>query len=179
MDFCRCTLLRFCSQDEFVRALADVYEKSPWVPQRAYWRGPFSCSGELLAALQHAVNESSVDERVSLLRSFPSLAGKESTEAGGLSASSHAEHASGGLFNLPPEHHALLTAANNNYLAKFGFPFVICVRNNNSLQSILAAIKERTGNERERELENGVKEAHAIAEKRVMDLLQSRPCPKL
>ena len=49
--------LNKASQPDFVRALGEIYENSPWVPERAYAMRPFRSAGALFDAMAAAVDE--------------------------------------------------------------------------------------------------------------------------
>ncbi len=60
---------------------------------------------------------------------------------------------------------------NRQYRARFGFPFVICVRENKK-EEIQRAFSIRLQNSREQEIETALQEIYKIANLRLRDLIQ-------
>ena len=73
-------------------------------------------------------------------------------QAEGLTEDSAREQASAGLDALTPEEYARFHALNRAYRARFGFPFIICVRLHTKA-GILAAMQARLNHEPETEFE--------------------------
>src|SRR5437868_2625721 len=113
------------SRDEFTRALAPVFEHSPWVAERTADKRPFANRSELHAALCETVMKASDDEKLSLIRAHPDLVGRDL-----LTPESQSEQANAGMGELSPEEVARFRDYNERYRERFGFPFVICARLN-------------------------------------------------
>jgi OHCU decarboxylase len=137
------------NRDAFVIRYGTVFERSAWVAEEAWEAGPFGGIDELHAAMVGAVDRAPRQRRLELIRAHPDLAGRAAV-AGALSAESTHEQASAGLDRLTPEAYEELTRLNTLYAVRHGFPFVICVREH-TVESILAAARERLGNETEDE----------------------------
>ena len=157
------------SPREFSGVFGAVYEHSPWIAERALERRPFRTPLDLGLALYGALQSSSDDEKLALVRAHPALAGKEA-DAGALTAASAREQAAAGLGALTPEQKAELADLNARYLDAFGFPFVICARLNRR-DAILGTLRARLNNTREQELANAVAQIGEIARLRVADLV--------
>jgi 2-oxo-4-hydroxy-4-carboxy-5-ureidoimidazoline decarboxylase len=125
----------------FVGALGFVFEHSPWVVGRAWAARPFASREALHAAMTAAVAAAAPEEQLTLIRAHPELAGKAAI-ALALTAESRDEQASAGLDQLKAAEYGRFHALNDAYRAKFGFPFIICVRLNDK-GSILAAMERR------------------------------------
>jgi len=159
---------------DFVAAYGGVFEHSPWIAERAFELelGPaHDTAGGLWNALTRIFRSASAEERLGVLTAHPDLAGKLA-QAKRLTAESTSEQASAGLDALTDEERASFTKLNNDYQAKFGFPFIIAVRDN-TRDSILAAFRERLANDREIELATACKQVERIAELRLRDMLPS------
>ncbi len=130
-----------------------LFEHSPWVEQRAAAR---PSSGNRHADLLAVVAAATPDEQLALIRAHPELAGKAAIDRT-LTDASAAEQASAGLDRLSPDEYARFHELNTAYKARFGFPFIICVRLTDKA-GILAAMERRLGNDRDTEI------AHALAE---------------
>ena len=72
--------------------------------------------------------------------------------------------------NLTDAERESFTALNDAYVKKFGFPFIIAVRDNTKA-SILKAFETRLENSREAEFETACKQVERIARLRLNDLL--------
>jgi 2-oxo-4-hydroxy-4-carboxy-5-ureidoimidazoline decarboxylase len=95
----------------------------------------------LQSALYGALQASSDDEKLALIRAHPMLAGKEA-DAGTLTDASAREQAAAGLGALTPDQKAELAILNARYADAFGFPFVICARLNRR-DAILGTLRAR------------------------------------
>lgn len=83
------------------------------------------------------------------------------------------QRAAAGLLELSEEERAELVALNDRYKEKFGFPFVICARENKK-DSILRGIKSRLGNSVSEEVENALAEIGKISRLRIANIVQSK-----
>ncbi len=101
-----------------------------------------------------------IDQQLFLRRAHPDLAGKEAQE-GAMTASSVAEQASAGLNALSKEEVATLAGYNAEYKKRFGFPFMIAVRNHTKL-GIFNLFKQRLGNDTVTELGNALQQVYNI-----------------
>lgn len=164
--------------DAFTAALRGVYEHSPWIAARAAGQRPFATLAALKLALQAAVDDASEDERLSLLRAHPELAGKAAI-ASELTAESRGEQAGSGLDRCTAQEYAQLHALNERYRERFGFPFILAVRGPTgrglARQEIIDTFVRRLGNAPGDELREALRQVHRIAEIRLHALLGSAP----
>lgn len=149
------------SAQEFVAAIGDVFEHSPWVAERASAKRPFASVRALLDAMIAAVKSASKDEQMTLLRAHPDLAGK-AARAGTLTSDSTAEQASVGLDQLSEREYGSFQVLNTNYQTKFGVPFIVCVRRHTK-DSILQQFAKRIDNAPEQEFDTALSEVFRIA----------------
>ena len=117
------------------------------------------------------------EEQIALLCAHPDLAGKAAL-AGDLTAESTSEQKRAGLSSLTAEELARFTDMNDRYKAKFGFPFVLAVRNA-SKRTILNAFTTRLPNSPGQELAEGISQVHKIAWMRMRDIVEAEPTGKL
>lgn len=164
------THLNQLDQPAFTTALAAVFEHSPWIAEAAWQERPFATPADLVAALHRAMQAASEADKIALLRAHPDLAGKLA-RAGTLTDYSAAEQAGLGLDRLSDAEFTLFDGYNRTYREKFGFPFIIAVRDN-SRASILAAFEQRLGNNRDQEYEAALMQVARIGELRLLDLLR-------
>jgi OHCU decarboxylase len=106
-----------------------------------------------------------------VLRAHPDLAGKLAA-AKRLTEASTVEQASAGLDALTDDERQQFSALNAAYVEKFGFPFIIAVRDNTKA-TILEAMKQRVGNDRETEFATACRQVERIAELRLCAMLPS------
>ena len=153
----------------FTQTLAQVFEHSPWIPERAAAARPFASVAQLHAALCAVLKAASAAEQLALIRAHPELAGRAAVR-NELSPASAIEQKGAGLDRCSPEEFARLTAANAEYQARFGFPFIIAVKGL-SRADILDALTERLHHEREQELACAIRQIERIAAFRLADLI--------
>jgi OHCU decarboxylase len=162
--------LNEADQEQFTDMVGFVFEGSPHFAARAWLLRPFVSVDHLFAALQAIVKRSPPAEQLALIQAHPDLAGKAAV-AGDLTADSQREQLSAGLDSLTPEQFAAFTRLNAAYRARFGFPFIICVREH-TRDSILASFETRLGNDAEQERACAMGEIAKIARLRLFDALE-------
>lgn len=153
------------SSDAFVARYRGVVEHSPWVVERAAARRPFADLAEGIAAV---LADATADERLSVIRAHPELAGRAAV-AGTLTAESRSEQASAGLDRMTPQEFERFHGLNAAYRDRFGFPFVICVRRTDRA-GILRAMAERLDHDRETEVATALEEIGHIVRLRLETL---------
>ncbi len=87
---------------------------------------------------------------------------------GRLTKESTAEQSAAGLTQLTPEEISAFDRYNTAYRSKFGFPFIICARENKKA-TILAAFPVRLKNSRQQEIQTALAEIAKIAKLRLLD----------
>ena len=157
------------SQDEFVAALSGVFEHSPWVAERAWSRRPFQSMQELHAQLAEAMYGASHENKLSLIRAHPELAGKAAI-AGNLTDASLHEQTTAGLRNCSPEEYERLQTLNTAYQNKFSHPFIMAVRGS-TRDTILNELERRLALSVETEFEECLRQITIIARLRLLDLV--------
>ena len=163
--------LNVCSKDDFVAALANVFEYSPWIAEQAAALRPFAGVNELFAAMRSVVDRAPEEVRLALIRAHPDLANK-TQRAAGLTAESHAEQNSAGLDRLSDAEFVAFERVNNAYRAKFGFPYIVCVRRH-TRDSILRDFERRLPNDAKAEAQTSIGEICRIAALRLDQLVAS------
>jgi len=156
----------------FVAAFGGVFEHSAWIAERAHRLelGPaHDTAVGLHNALARMFRSASSEERLGVLTAHPDLAGKLAA-AKRLTAESTAEQASVGLDALTDDERAHFVTANDAYTAKFGFPFIIAVRDHTKA-SIMAAFQDRLGNDRDTEFAQACAQVERIALHRLKEML--------
>jgi 2-oxo-4-hydroxy-4-carboxy-5-ureidoimidazoline decarboxylase len=156
--------------DAFVDAVGFVFERSPWVAQRAWERRPFASVHALHLALCDVVEKAPLDAQLALVNAHPDLAGK-AMQTGKLTGASDSEQRAVGLDRLSRhERDRLLTIA-AAFHERFGFPCVVCVRNHKTPLSIIEAIERRGRSTPGAALDASIREVFEIARLRLSDTL--------
>lgn len=158
-------------RDAFVGRLDFLYEGSPWMVAEAWHARPFADRAALEHALTDAVQRAPGQRRIALIEAHPDLVGRAAL-AGTLTPASTAEQAAAGLDpqRLSPEEIATFGELNAAYRERFGFPFVICARDNKK-DAILAGFAARLDHGREQEIATALAEVAKIAHYRLRDVL--------
>ena len=157
---------------EFVEKFGGIFEHSPWIAERAFdlELGPaHDSAGGLHNALARVFRAASGKERLGVLAAHPDLAGKLA-QARRLTPESTAEQAGAGLDLLSDAERETFMRLNTAYVGKFGFPFIIAVRDNTKA-SILKAFETRIGNSGDEEFDIACKQVERIALLRLKTIL--------
>ena len=157
------------SREGFLRVVGPVFEHSPWIAELTWAKRPFESVGALHRALCETVLAADEPRKLALIRAHPDLAGR-AARARKLTAASTQEQASRGLDKLSTEEAALFDKYNREYRERFGFPFVICARENNK-EVMLTGFERRLKNSLQQEIEAALAEIFKIAELRLHDLI--------
>jgi len=158
--------------DDFTALYGNVFENSEWVAERAFRRelGPAHDTATGLHAVMCQVFRSAdEEERLAVLQAHPDLAGKLAAAAR-LTDESAQEQASAGLDALTDAERRKFSELNEAYQDKFGFPFIIAVRDN-AKSAILRAFEKRLDSDRETEFATACGQVERIAELRLKALL--------
>ncbi len=151
----------------FVSVCGPLFEHSPWVAERTWQHRPFGSLSALHRELVATVEAASPEEKLGLISAHPDLVGRM---AGGerLGELFAREQAAAGLDSLSPAEADLFRSCNRRYHEKFGFPFVICARQNRK-EAILLEFPERLDQSREQEIATALVEIAKIAWLRLLD----------
>jgi 2-oxo-4-hydroxy-4-carboxy-5-ureidoimidazoline decarboxylase len=156
-------------RSEFVTAFGGVFEHSPWVAERAWSQRPFISRDALHASMCAIVDAASQDEQLALIRAHPQLAGKAAIR-GELTDASTREQKGAGLDQCSPQEFERLTALNDAYQAKFGFPFIIAVRGH-TRASIIMAMAQRLAHDTDVERAEALRQIARIADFRLAGMI--------
>ena len=151
----------------FVDILGEIYETSPWVAERASEARPFDSVDEIQETMKRVVRSATREKKLELLRAHPDLG--ERTE---MTDASKKEQASAGLDQLSEEQYEAFQRLNEQYREKFGFPFIMAVKNE-STEVIREAMEQRVEQSNSAEFQTAIEEVHTIARFRLEELLTS------
>ena len=163
----------------FVAKFGAIYEHSPWIAARAFdlELGPAHDSAVgMNSALFRVFRTASEAEKLGVLTAHPDLAGKLAA-AKRLTADSTAEQASAGLDALTDEDRATFERLNTAYVEKFGFPFIIAVKDNTK-ETILTAFNTRLTHNRADEFAIACAQVERIAWHRLHSMFNTDETPK-
>ncbi len=158
-------------QAAFVQKFGGIFEKSPWVADKAWEKRPFANVDAMHTVIVGIVKDAPLPSQLALLQSHPDLAGKEA-QAGAMTASSVSEQASAGLNALSKDEMAQIAHYNAAYKAKFGFPFIIAVRMHTK-EGIFFDFGRRLQNDTQTEFVNDLQNVYAITRLRLNALLKA------
>jgi 2-oxo-4-hydroxy-4-carboxy-5-ureidoimidazoline decarboxylase len=153
--------LNACDKAAFVAALGNIFEYSPWIAEQAASMRPFAGVRRLFDAMKVAVDHAPGELRLALIKGHPDLANK-TQRAAGLTAESTSEQNSAGLDRLSDAEFEAFERVNNAYRAKFGFPYIVCVRRH-TRDSILRDFERRLPNDTATEMQASIAEICRIA----------------
>jgi len=151
--------------ESFVEAIGDIFENAPWIAARASAGRPFASVTALHAAMMEAARMAPLETQLTFLRGHPELAGAMA-RVGAMTADSIAEQGSLGLDRLSGAEFERFETLNTAWRARFGFPFIICVRRH-TRDSILARFAHRLENDVESEISAALDEIGFISRLRL------------
>jgi 2-oxo-4-hydroxy-4-carboxy-5-ureidoimidazoline decarboxylase len=161
MTTCSLEQLNALSEAEFTAALGDIFEHSPWVAKAAAIARPFATLSALHEAMIAAVRAAPDETKLALVKAHPDLAGK-AAKAGEMTMDSVIEQGSVGLDRLNEAEYARFQRLNDAYQAKFGIPFIVCVRRHTK-DSILSEFERRLAQDKGDAFETALGEISRIA----------------
>jgi OHCU decarboxylase len=153
------------SREAFIERFGGIYEHSPWVAEQCFASAAGVGAIELASIFAKCVDTADHETKLQLIRAHPDLAGRAAVR-GELTADSTDEQASAGIDQCTSEEYERFVSFNSAYGEKFGFPFVMAVKNSNR-REILAAFAERIENDVDTEFETAIQEIHKIARLRL------------
>jgi 2-oxo-4-hydroxy-4-carboxy-5-ureidoimidazoline decarboxylase len=161
--------------DAFVAALDGVFEHAPWVAETAAAQRPFATIAGLHDALMAVVLAAPADRCLGFLRGHPTLSPTTLADPA-LTASSRAEQGGLGMASLG-EQLASFEQGSAAYEARFGFPFIVCVRRQTP-HFVLLGLQRRLANPPDQERAAALAEIGYITRLRLVDRVTGPGMPK-
>lgn len=162
-------------KSDVVSFLGTVYEHSAWVAEELTSDDTLYesvCTVSELASLMKAVvDRSSQEKKKELLCAHPDLCEKVG-KLEQLTRDSQDEQSSAGLQSMTDEQLEMFNDTNSRYRDKFGFPFILAVRNATK-HTVLAALSGRINNTIEAEFATALQQVHKIAWMRLLAKLDT------
>ncbi len=155
---------------QFTGQLGFIAENSPWVAKEAWQARPFASVDAVVEAFRIAIESAPAERQLALVRAHPDLVGKAAL-AGSLNPQSRHEQSSAGLADLSHAEVETFQRLNAEYMGRFGFPFVICARENKK-EAILAGFEVRLRHTAEAEMRTALGEIAKIMRLRLLDVLE-------
>ncbi len=165
--------LNTCTPTAFAAALADIWEHAPWVAERVAPQRPFASVAALHQAMVDVVAALPEPQRVAFYANHPELAGSDARR-GSMTEASIAEQGTLSLASLDGAAAQRWDALNQAYRARFGFPFILCIRRHTHA-SALQAFERRLQNDRVAELAAALEEIAAITRMRLDQRVAAPP----
>lgn len=150
------------NQEAFVAALGAVFEDTPAIAQKVWSRKPFTSIDNLHQSMIEVVKTLREEEQLALIQAHPDLGSKAK-----MAESSVQEQAGVGLDRLTPDEYNRFQSLNQAYKDKFGFPFIVAVKNHTKA-SILDEFARRLENSPSVEQQQALREIFAIAKFRLL-----------
>ncbi|KAL3900154.1 MAG: hypothetical protein SGARI_006303 [Bacillariaceae sp.] len=158
-----------------VEALGGIYEHSPWVAEafvKDYSNmGDITTITELANNLKSIVDSASHEQKMALLDAHPDLCEKVE-KMKELTAESQEEQSKAGLQSMEGDELDNFKRMNRDYNAKFGFPFILAVRNA-SKNTVLSALGGRLPNSQQEEFVTAIQQVHKIAWMRLLSKINT------
>jgi 2-oxo-4-hydroxy-4-carboxy-5-ureidoimidazoline decarboxylase len=157
--------------DQFVGVLGGIFEHSPWVAEQVAGMRPFQGIDDLHQAMVDRIVDAGQEAQLALIRAHPELAGKAAIR-GELTPESTSEQRGAGLDQCSPDEYSELTALNQAYREKFGFPFILAVRGHDR-RSIIEQFRRRLALTPAEEITEGLEQIYKIGRFRLDDLIST------
>jgi 2-oxo-4-hydroxy-4-carboxy-5-ureidoimidazoline decarboxylase len=153
------------SQETFVTVLGDIFEDTPAIAQKAWNRKPFQSIDDLHQSMVDVVKSLTKEEQLALIKAHPDLGSKAK-----MAEASVQEQAGVGLDRLTPDEYNRIHSLNQAYKDKFGFPFIVAVKNHTQA-SIFDEFIRRLQNSPPIEQQQALSEIFAIAKFRLLAII--------
>lgn len=167
--------LNHSSNQDYVAALADVFEHAAWVAEAAAAGRPYPTVAALHEGMMRAVREAPAERQLGFIRGHPELGSK--VARADLTTDSQSEQGGLGLDRLSEEEFARFSRLNAAYREKFGIPFIVCVRRH-TRDSILRQFENRLANDAEAERKAALDEIGLITRLRLVAKVDGPGKPK-
>ena len=145
------------NRSAFTQALGAIFEDTPSIADQVWLQRPFTDVMELYQDMITIVRSMTIQQQLTLIRAHPDLGSKAT-----MAVDSIREQSGVGLDRLNKAEYDRFHNLNQSYQDKFGFPFIIAVKNQTK-SSILTAFEQRMQNSVTMEIEQAIAEICQIA----------------
>ena len=153
-------------QSEFIKVFANIFENTVWIAEELYKQKPFVDFNDLSSKMMNIFEMSSKEKKLKILNDHPDLGNKAKISS--LTSDSLKEQKNAGLDQCTKKEFSEFKKLNDTY-KKFGFPFILAVKNKNKME-ILNNFRKRINSEPQIEFEEAVKQVKKIASLRLENL---------
>ncbi|RZI77472.1 MAG: xanthine permease [Variovorax sp.] len=154
------------SRAEFAKTFGGLVENTPWVLERAYALRPFADTIALRSAFQDALLTGTKEEQLELMNSFADLGSEDDAHNAYL-----LDHADAGMGIMEEAQHDEVAEIAVAYRKQFGFPLIVCAKEVERYERVIANGWHRMANSPGVERAAGLIEIAKIANYRFNDLV--------
>ncbi len=154
------------TRSEFTKTFGGLVENTPWVLERAYAMKPFADTNALRAAFQDALLTGTKEEQLELMNSFADLGSEGDAQNAYL-----LDHSDAGMGTMEEEQYNEVFEMAKTYRQQFGFPLIVCAKDVERYERVVANGWQRMGNSPGVERASGLIEIAKIANYRFNDLV--------
>ena len=155
------------SETEFTEVFGNIFENASWIAKKLYAKKPFGNFLDLSKKMISVFEDADNQNKLKILRSHPDLADK--TKIGALTPDSNKEQNNAGLDQCTKEEFNEFKNLNDKYKSKFGFPFILAVKERKKSE-ILVNFRKRILSDKKIEFDEAVKQVKQIASLRLKEL---------
>ena len=142
----------------FISELSGIVEKGDWIAGALFNLKPFASVEDYYEKLSQFMDQLPTLAQVGIMRCYPQLI---SSTKSALSQESHEEHDMR-FKNIDAPNTLTIQELNTQYVEKFEFPFISCVKEN-SIENILELMQSRIGMSYAEEVSNNIQQIKRIA----------------
>lgn len=153
--------------DSYEKSLSAIFEDTTWPIVEAAKKRPFIGFVDMYINIVKIVENSGADKQLELIKSHPELACK-TLRNNNIAILSQGEQSSAGLNECTEDEAKELAQLNASYSEKFGFPFLLAVKNA-SKEQIFTSVKMRMNNNPKTELDIALQQEYKIVLFRLLD----------
>ena len=155
-------------ETDFVKVFANIFEKAKWIAEELHQHKPFDNFEELSSKMLDIFETATKEKKLKVLNDHPDLANKAKINQ--LTLDSLKEQTNSGLDQCTEEEFNEFKKLNNIY-KKFGFPFILAIKDKNKIE-ILNNFRKRVLSSPEVEFEEAVRQVKKIASLRLAELIK-------
>jgi 2-oxo-4-hydroxy-4-carboxy-5-ureidoimidazoline decarboxylase len=155
------------SETEFTEVFGNIFENSSWITKKLYVQKPFANFKDLSKKMISIFEDTDNQSKLKILQSHPDLADK--AKIGTLTPDSNKEQSIARLDQCTEEEFNEFKNLNYKYKSKFGFPFILAVKEKNRSE-ILVNFKKRILSDKKIEFDEAIKQVKQIASLRLNEL---------
>ena len=148
----------------FTNELSGIVEKGEWIAGAMFNLRPFTSVQDYFEKFCQFMDQLNTIAQVGVIRCYPQLVSKSESA---LSKESTGEHDMR-FKNIDTANTLTIQELNTQYVGKFEFPFISCVKEN-SIENILELMQSRIVNSYEEEVSNNIQQIKRIAWYRLID----------